>query len=123
MLFAGRFSEAVELKEKALRLNPFPTGSGFRGLATAYRLSGRYEEAVAVYKKALELEPNDLFAHLGLTIAYVKMGLDEQAKAKAEEILRIHPKFSSDYLAKVNPFGDKSVVDDAIACLRKAGLQ
>jgi tetratricopeptide (TPR) repeat protein len=123
MLFAGRFSEAVVLKEKALRLNPFPTSVEFRGLATAYRLTGRYEEAIAEYKKAMELEPNDLFTHLGLTITYVKMGRHEEAQASAQRILMAHPKFSLDYFSKMNRFKDESVVNDTITCLRKAGLK
>ncbi len=121
--FACRFSEAVQYLEQAIRLDPFPSSIGFRNLGGAYRSVGRYEESVKQLKKALELSPNDLFAHLSLSITYIKLGRDEEAKAEATEVLRIHPKFSLEHYAKTLPFKDQSVVDDHIACLRKAGLK
>jgi adenylate cyclase len=121
--YSCRFDEAVTFIEQAIRLDPFPSSIGFRNLGVAYCSVGRYEEAVKQLKKALELSPNDLFAHLSLAITYIKLGRDEEAKAEAAEVLRIHPKFSLDYYAKVNPLKCQSVLDDNIACLRKAGLK
>jgi adenylate cyclase len=121
--YSCRFDEAVTFIEQAIRLDPFPSSIGFRNLGVAYCSVGRYEEAVKQLKKALELSPNDLFAHLSLAITYIKLGRGAEAKAEAAEVLRIHPKFSLDYYAKVNPLKCQSVLDDNIACLRKAGLK
>jgi adenylate cyclase len=121
--YSCRFDEAVTFYEQAMRLDPFPSSSGFRNLGAAYRCVGRYEESVKQLKKAIELSPNDLFAHISLAVTYVKLGRDEEAKAEAAEVLRIHPKFSLDYFAKVNPLKCQSVLEDNIACLRKAGLK
>jgi adenylate cyclase len=121
--YSCRFDEALTFHEQAMRLDPFPTSMHFRNLGGAYRNVGRYEESVKQLKKALELSPNDLFAHLSLAITYIKLGRDEEAKAEAAEVLRIHPKFSLDYYAKVNPIKCQSVLEDNIACLRKAGLK
>jgi TolB-like protein/class 3 adenylate cyclase len=123
LYFSCRFDEAVTFYEQAIRLDPFPSSIVFRNLGIAYRSVGRYEEAVKRLKKALELSPNDLFVHLYLAITYIKLGRDKEAKAEAAQILRIHPKFSLDYFAKVNPLKCQSVLDDHIACLRKAGLR
>ena len=123
MYYSCRFNEAVAFIEQAMRLDPFPSSIGFRNLGAAYRGVGRYEESVKQLKKALELSPNDLFTHLGLAITYVKLGRDEDAKAEAAEVLRIHPKFSLDYYERVHPLKCQSVLDDQIACLRKAGLK
>jgi adenylate cyclase len=123
MYYSCRFNEAITLHEQAMRLDPFPFSMYFRNLGGAYRSVGRYQEAEKQFKKALELSPNDLFAHLGLAVTYVKLGLNEEAKAEAAEVLRIHPKFSLDYYTKVNPLKCQSVLDDQIACLRKAGLK
>jgi adenylate cyclase len=123
MYHSCRFDEAVKFYEQAIRLDPFPSSIGLRNLGVAYRCTGRYEESVKLLKKAIELSPNDLFAHLGLAITYVKLGREEEAKTEAAEVLRIHPKFSLDYFAKVNPLKCQSVLDDNIACLKKAGLK
>jgi adenylate cyclase len=118
-----RFEEAVTFFEQAIRLDPFPSGIAFRNLGGAYRSLGRYEEAAKQLKRALELSPNDLFAHLNLAITYIQLGRHQEAKAEAAEVLKIHPRFSLDYYAKVNPLKCQSVLDDHIACLRKAGLK
>jgi adenylate cyclase len=123
MYHSCKFDEAVTLYEQAIRLDPFPSAIGFRNLGVAYRGAGQYEEAVIKLKKALQLSPNDLFAHLHLAITYIKLGREAEAKAEAAEVLRIHPKFSLDYFAKVNPLKCQSVLDDHIACLREAGLK
>jgi adenylate cyclase len=123
MFYSCRFNEAITLHEQAMRLDPFPSSIYFRNLGGAYRSVGRYEEAIKQLKKALELSPNDLFAHMSLAVTYIKLGRDEEAKAEAVEVLRIHPKFSLDYYSKVNPLKCQSVLDDHIACLRKAGLK
>jgi adenylate cyclase len=123
MFYSCRFNEAITLHEQAMRLDPFPSSMYFRNLGGAYRSVGRYEEAEKQLKKALELSPNDIFTHLSLAVTYVKLGRNEEAKAEAAEVLRVHPKFSLDYYAKVNPLRCQSVLDDHIACLRKAGLK
>ena len=51
------------------------------------------------------------------------MGREEDARAEAAEVLRINPKFSLDYFAKILPFKDQSVIDTHINALRKAGLK
>ena len=123
LIYACRFSEAVQYLEQAIRLDPFPSSVTLRNLGGGYRMVGRYEEAIVEYKKALKLEPNDLFTHLGLAITYIKLGREKEAQAEAAEVLRIHPKFSLEHYAKTLPLKDQSVVDDTIACLRKAGLK
>jgi len=123
LLYACKFSEAIQHFEQAIRLNPFPASGLIRNLAAAYRGVGRYEEAIVQYKKALALEPDDLFIHMGLAVTYIKLGREKEAQAEAAEVLRIHPKFSLEHYAKTLPLKDQSVVDDTIACLRKAGLK
>ena len=123
MNYSCRFNEAVTFMEQAIRLDPFPPGIFLRNLGIAYTNVGRYEEAEKQLKRALELSPNDLFAHMTLAVTYIKLGREAEAKAEATEVLRIHTKFSLDYYAKVNPLKCQSVLDDRIACLRKAGLK
>jgi len=122
LTYMGRSEEAILLFEKAIRLNPFGPSRYFLSYGHALRATGRFEEAVSAYKKALQREPNNFFAHLNLCATYSMMGLEKEARAEASEVLRLNPKFSLDYLAKVSGFKDQSEIEKIITALRKAGL-
>ena len=98
---AGRAEEAIPLFQKAIRLTPFGPSSLYREYGSALRSVNRFEEAVSAYKKALQIAPDNVLALLGLASVYSLMGREGEARAEAAEILRIHPKFSLDYWAKV----------------------
>jgi len=51
------------------------------------------------------------------------IGRENEARAEAEEVLRLNPKFSLDYLAKISVYKEQSVIDKIIDALRKAGLK
>jgi hypothetical protein len=51
------------------------------------------------------------------------MGREKEAHAEAAEVLRINPKFSLEFWEKVLPYKDRSVADNLINVLRKAGLK
>ena len=121
--YACRPNEAIPMVKKAISLNPISNSILLLGLGRAYQMAGKYEDAVVVLKKSLQERPNDLFSHLHLAVCYVSLGREEQARAEATEVLRIHPKFSLEHFAKIFPYKDQSVVDHMIARLRKAGLK
>jgi adenylate cyclase len=120
--WSGRFSEAIPLAEQAIRLDPYPPAVTFRHLGSCYRNVGRYEEAITAYKKALQKNPDDIFAHIELAITYVKLGREEEARAEAKEVIRIHPKFSIAQYTKGEHIKDLPGMDEYIENLRKAGL-
>jgi tetratricopeptide (TPR) repeat protein len=68
------------------------------------------------------VNPNDIFAHMNLAGLYIELGREEEARAEAREVLRLHPKFSLDYFAQIFAYKDQSVADRRIELLRKAGL-
>ena len=109
--------------KKAISLNPISNSVLLRGLGVSLWMVGRYEEAIVALKKSLQERPNDLFIHLTLAVCFISLGREEEARAEAKEVLRIHPKFSLEHFAKTLPYKDQSVVDNSIACLRKAGLK
>ncbi len=123
LIFACRPEEAIPLLQKAIRLNPHGPSRYFLSFGHALRMAGRLDEAVSSYKKALQREPNNFFAHLGLAATYSMMGLEKEARAEAEEVLRLNPKFSVDYWAKISPLKEQSELDKYINALRKAGLK
>jgi len=52
----------------------------------------------------------------------MKLGREEEARAEAKEVIRIHPKFSLSHYARSVHEKDRSDLNDYIERLRKAGL-
>ena len=121
LLFASQPEEALPLIQKAIRLNPNADAFTFVFLGHAFRNTGQLEEAVSAYKKALQRAPDHLIAHIALTTVYSLMGRDEEARAEAQEVLRINPKFSlGPFKKKALVFKDKSENDMVINAMTKA---
>ena len=104
------------------RINP----TGKKKLAAALQ-AGDMElvvsEAVAQVKKALALAPNSFPAYRQLLFIYAEMGREDEARAAAEEMMRINPKFSVDGYAKTLPYKDQEYCKRWVEALRKAGLK
>ncbi|MDD1766796.1 MAG: tetratricopeptide repeat protein [Candidatus Methanomethyliaceae archaeon] len=86
-------------------------------------MTGRFNEALWAFKKALQVSPDNIMAHTALAATYSMMGRKNEARAEAEEVLRLNPKFSLDYFAKISVYKEQSVIDNIIDALRKAGLK
>ena len=123
LLYAGRSEEALTMAQKAIRLNPYSNFSPYWVLGNACWITGRFEEAVSAYKKALLRGHDHIFPHIGLTVTYIAMGREKEARIEAGEILRINPNFSLDNFAKFLMYKDHSVIDRTIGTLREAGLK
>jgi adenylate cyclase len=123
LYLTGRPAEAIPLFEKAIRLCPLGISSLYGGYGSALRQMGRLEESVSALKKALLRAPDNINAHLSLAVTYILMGREKEARLEGAEVLRINPKFSLDYFAKVIPVKDQSKIDLLIATLRKTGLK
>lgn len=122
LMFACRFDEAIPFHEEAVRMDPYPPGTVFRLLGSAYAAVGRLDEALRTYQKALAVNPTDIFTHLGLAMVYVELGREAEARGETKEVLRLHPKFSLEHFAKAFTFKDQAYVDRRIELLRKAGF-
>jgi adenylate cyclase len=120
--FVGRSEEAIPLFEKAIRLNPLGPAFFYYDYGTALRDTGRLEEAVASLKKAVERAPNWFWPHAALASAYSMLGRDEESHVEASEVLRINPRFSLEWVARISSIKDRSRLDKVINEMRKAGL-
>jgi adenylate cyclase len=123
LLTACRPEEAIPLFQKAIRLNPNANAFTFINLGHALRNAGRFEEAVPAYKKGIQRAPDNIIGHIGLGATYSLMGREKEARAEAQEILRINPMFTVDHLYKTSAWKDVSEVDKVVNALRKAGLK
>lgn len=123
LTFSGRAEEGITLIQKSMRLNPFPEAYQLTYLGFANYFLGRYEDAIEVYNKALRRSPDDLFAHIWLTAAYMALGHEEEARHQAEELIRLDPAFSLEHWAENTPIKDGVERERFAANLRKAGLK
>jgi len=117
----GRYEEAIQSLEKGIRLDPKGPMPYFAFLGHAYCYAGRYEDAIATFKKAIDLAPDSALPHVGLAAVYSLAGRYEKARAEAEEVLRINPKFSLKRYENILPWG-KTEKEPWLEALRKAGL-
>ena len=118
--WCGRPVEAAELVKRAMRLSPIHSAWYLAVLAHAYRLMLRYHEAVDVYKQAIALAPNQIAAHLGLTICYAQARQIELARIQGREILRVAPKFDMALYAKSLTYQDPEDSRRSLDALAKA---
>ena len=89
-----------------MRLSPkHPWHVSYAYGVTLY-LVGRKEEAVQSLKKAIDLNPNHVLPHAFLAAVYVDLGLLDDAKATANEVMRLNPKFTVTRLLKSHTFHD-----------------
>ena len=123
LMHACRFTEAITVLEKALRLNPLrPHSSCLMNLATSYYHIGQYDQAVQYNKRLLKNQPDHFIGNLSLTITYSMMGRMEDARKQAAEVIRINPKFSLERYAKVMRFKNPGYKERNLEALRNAGL-
>jgi adenylate cyclase len=129
MYYAGEFREAIELMRKAMSLQPYYPSWYLVYLGGAYRDLGRYEEAIAAYKTMLhrqKKEGRNLFPpHYGLAVVYMYLGQEQEARAHAEELLKISPDFSLERFRKNARifWKDPAYLERALDALRRAGLK
>jgi adenylate cyclase len=87
----GRFDEARQWINDAIRRNPHHPDWYGSVLAAIHYLEKDYEQAVAVLNRVESLA---IWDHLILAASYAQSGLDEKARQHAEEVLAINPDFS-----------------------------
>ena len=124
-LFAfERFNDAISMFQKSLRLSPVPISStGLLMSGAAYRFMGQNEEAIATFKRLMHLYPDNLFGRAYLAATYASADRDFEARAEAAEVLRIDPNFSVEVFIKRFTVRNKTLLDQMVADLRKAGLK
>jgi adenylate cyclase len=121
----GKAEDAIELLERAIRLNPNPPLWYFGALGSAYQYAGRYKDAIATYKRVLKRDSSFLMVQVGLASSYSLAGYEGEARATIQELLKKDPELSIKSvraLFKRRPYKDESVYDYLIEALRKAGL-
>jgi adenylate cyclase len=92
-------------------------------LATAYRDIQKYEEGIEWGEKAVQQNPQNVLSRVILCSIYSLAGQMDEARAQANEIMRLNPKFSVDRFARTDPQKNEAVKKRYIDALREAGLR
>ena len=121
-LFCNKPHEMIPLLERARRLCPMYPAWYLGDEAYAYLLMGRNEEAVATSKEAIKIDPDYIYSHYVLAVAYVELDQIEEAEQAVKDILRIEPLSSLSSYRRSQPFKDEAVMARQLEGLRKAGL-
>jgi adenylate cyclase len=116
----GKPEAAIRAAQRAMRLDPTGRDLYSYDVGVAYVDMGSYQDAIPILKQSLTAFPNILVSHIFLTVAYVELGREEDARAEAAEIMRMSPQFT---VASLLPGKDVAKQKLARDDLRKAGLK
>jgi adenylate cyclase len=120
--FSGKSPEALVVIHKAMRLDPRSRDRLSANEGTAYLVMGRYEDAITSFRKYLARYSNQIPTHLLLIACYVELGRNEEARADAEEVMRINPQFSL-AMQKQRSLFKAPLRDHLYGDMAKAGLK
>jgi adenylate cyclase len=118
----GNPDRAMELMEKALRLETFapPIWEFYAG--TPHLLLGQYDEAVIRFNRTAERAPKFSPVHFSLAWAYVELGRLEDAHDAIKAALRINSHYTLKQVDRLYPYRIDEVRYRFLDSLRKAGL-
>jgi adenylate cyclase len=92
--WATRFREAVDVLERAVRLDPLHSPDWLMWLGYSYLRLKAPEKAAAVLETGVKRARDYVGVHLHLALSYAMLDRMEEARAQMKEVLRINPKFS-----------------------------
>jgi adenylate cyclase len=115
----GRQDEAIELIERARRLNPAAPRWYTWYLGIALYLARRYEDAITTLRRG---QPLNGMAYRWLAAACAQLGREQDAKAAAEEYLKLTPDFAIGRHLEALHFRYPEDREHYADGLRKAGL-
>jgi len=121
--YADRLDEAIGYIKKGIRLNPFPPYYYYVHLGRCYCHQGQYEEALSEYKKALRRNPGAIINHIGLTVIYVLLDRQQEARAAAKKVLELDRNFSVEIASKAWPYKNPANIKLLVDALKRAGLK
>ncbi len=116
----GRPREALEMVERAFRLDPWPPSWYFEPLAYAHFALGNHADAVTAVSECITRIPDQIWCRVLATMIHMAAGEEGPARAQAQEVLRINPDFSSTNARRQVAMAEQR--EREIALLRKAGL-
>ncbi len=120
----GRYDEAIETVERAVRLNPRDPSHAwyFLTYVVAAFVVGRYEEQIKWAEKMTEAAPDHPAGWRWLAAGYGILGQQEKAQAAAQGLLRIIPHYTLQMTRAAMVGVREEDMERLVDGLRKAGL-
>ncbi len=112
-------AEAVELIERAIRLNPDTPDWYAYGLGISQYFASQFEDSIATLKRA---RPATFQSRLYLAASYAQLGRDEEATQLVQSLLQENPAFSAREYAAAIGIIDERALAHFVEGLREAGL-
>jgi adenylate cyclase len=94
LVCAGRAEDAIAALERAMRLDPFHPPVLSAHLGHALYMLGRYEAALGPLRACIARAPDLRPAYVWLAAAAAQLGRTAEARAAAQELLRLEPGFT-----------------------------
>ena len=118
----GRFPEALDWLQRAVRLNPLHPAWYLYAIGEAHYGARQYEQAVEPLRSAINRFPTFITPRRHLAATYAQLGRTDEAKAEIATALRLDPSLSiSMYRARVQ-YVNSEDLEHYLDGLRKAGL-
>ena len=124
LAYCGRWQEATSSVQRALRLSPRdPLAAIYYGIASYAEFVGHnYEKAMQLAREGIRQRGDFVGAHRVLTAAAGMAGLNEIATAALEELRRVQPNISLEWISKEMPIRQDAERKHYLEGFRRAGL-
>ncbi|HYE65339.1 MAG TPA: tetratricopeptide repeat protein [Pyrinomonadaceae bacterium] len=116
---AGRYREAAEAYQHALRLAP-ADALIYNNLGTAYSALGQFKEAVEAFKQAIRLQPEMAIVRLNLGHAYCQLKQHGEALKTFKQAISLQPGMAQAYYGSGLAFYSLRRYKEAIESFRQA---
>jgi TolB-like protein len=125
LAYCGRWEEAVRAAQRALRLSPRdPLAAIYCGIAAYAHYVGRnYQEAMRLAREGIRQRGDFVGAHRVLTAAAGMAGPVNSTRAALQELRRVQPNISLDWIAKEMPIKHNAEREHYLEGFRRAGLE
>ena len=123
--YCGRWRDAYEATQRAIRLSPRdPSSAIYYGVAAYAQFVGRnYAEAIALAREAIRQRGDLSGAYRVLTVAAGMTGQTELAKSALQELRRTQPNISLAWIANQLPWKFDADREHYLEGFRRAGLE
>jgi TolB-like protein len=118
----GRFSEALDWFQKAVRLNPLHPAWYLYGIGEAHYGARQYEQAIAPLRAAVNRFPTYITPRRHLAAAYAQMGCLDDARAEVAAIRKLDPSVCLAMYRERICYEKIADLNHYLDGLRKAGL-